>query len=177
MDNFHEHLVERKATGADIAKNIGIIILAVVLSFILLVAGLYFFPMNLFAAVALCYGAYLLSSGIAVEYEYTVTNNEIDIDKIIGKRKRKRLITADISLFEHFGKSADAPAISDDYTVVKASDNTGEGEYFADFKHSSFGNVRILFTPDEEMLKSVEPYLNGTLRAELKRMDFLSKRQ
>ena len=66
MDNFHEHLVERKATGADIAKNIGIIILAVVLSFILLVAGLYFFPMNLFAAVALCYGAYLLSSGISV---------------------------------------------------------------------------------------------------------------
>lgn len=39
------------------------------------------------------YGGYILITNMSVEYEYIVTNGEMDIDKIIAKRRRKRLIT------------------------------------------------------------------------------------
>ena len=37
-----------------------------------------------------------------IEYEYIVTNGELDVDKIMGRSKRKRLVTADARNFEVF---------------------------------------------------------------------------
>ena len=42
--------------------------------------------------------------------------------------------------------------------------------------HEKFGNMRIIFTPDEEMIDNIAHFLKGNVRAELKRQDFLKKR-
>ncbi|UKI37385.1 MAG: DUF6106 family protein [Clostridiales bacterium] len=36
------------------------------------------------------YGAYILITHFNVEYEYILTNGDIDIDKIIAKKKEKK---------------------------------------------------------------------------------------
>lgn len=41
------------------------------------------------------YGAYLLMSMQNIEYEYILTNSEIDIDKIMSKKARKRIASFD----------------------------------------------------------------------------------
>ncbi len=92
MDNICEQLVTKTRTGADVAKIIGIMIgsvlLAAVCMFFAMALGLTFLILISVAVLAL--GIWLLS-GVNVEYEYIITNNEMDIDKIIGRRKRKQI--------------------------------------------------------------------------------------
>ena len=170
MDSFHECLVTRRSSGADIAKNIGIGLLCLVLSAaVVLFLPSWAFPFHIVFVIGIFYGGFYLMSGIGVEYEYILTNDEIDIDKIMGKRKRKRLITVGIKTFENFGKIADAPAVGSDYTIVQASDNSGEGEYFCDLKHNTLGNVRVIFTPDEKIVEGIELFLPGPVKADYRR--------
>lgn len=96
MDFFNENLVQRRKTGKDVAIIIGIILLGIVLTcalllfllgmpivgqfFLLLIAGVWFL-------------AYRLISGRKVEFEYIVTNSDMDVDKIVAKRKRTRILS------------------------------------------------------------------------------------
>lgn len=175
MDNFHECLVTKKASGADIAKKIGIALLALILALAAMYFFMVLFPLNLFAVAGIFYAGYYLAGNFSVEYEYITTNDEMDIDKIIGRRKRKRLITAPIRKFERFGRLGDAPSLPDGYTVVLASDGSDTDDYFCDFNHQSFGNVRIIFTPDEQTIDAITEHLPNLLKAEIRRNRLLDK--
>lgn len=48
------------------------------------------------AIAGVWYGVYKICNSKSVEYEYTVINNHIDIDKILAKKIRKKLISIDI---------------------------------------------------------------------------------
>ena len=93
MDNIAEQLVEKRRTGADLAKKIlisaGALIIA---SFFMYIAMMGFFVMVILAVLVLAGGVWLLGN-FNIEYEYILTNNDLDIDKVIGKRKRKRMIS------------------------------------------------------------------------------------
>lgn len=54
----------------------------------------------LIAAVALGIVTYLMIPRFDLEYEYLYVNGEIDIDKIMGKQKRKRCASYDIENME-----------------------------------------------------------------------------
>ena len=102
MDNIAEQLVEKRRTGADLAKKIlisaGALIIA---SFFMYIAMMGFFVMVILAVLVLAGGVWLLGN-FNIEYEYILTNNDLDIDKVIGKRKRKRMISLDVSTAEAF---------------------------------------------------------------------------
>ena len=104
MDTYSEQLVVRASTGADKAKkiliSIGAILLATVLMWLSIVFAFYSLILLVFGVLGL--GVYLVSN-MDVEYEYIITNNEMDVDKIIGRRKRKRMITLDLASAEDFG--------------------------------------------------------------------------
>lgn len=166
-DFYAEYLVEKRSGGSDSVKKI-LIALATIL------AAAFFFiffmpPINLLPAGLVVYGGYYFLTGIGTEYEYIVSNGEMDVDKIVGKRKRKRLVTASLGDATSFGKLSDAPAEADGCTVVMASDGTGENDYYLDFKHKSVGEVRIIFTPSEKILDGMEIFLPRPLAMEFKR--------
>ncbi len=48
------------------------------------------------AIAGVWYGVYHISNSKSVEYEYILINNNLDIDKIMAKKTRKRLISVDI---------------------------------------------------------------------------------
>ena len=52
--------------------------------------------------VGIVYVAYRIISSTNVEFEYSVTNGELDVDKIINKKRRKHLLSADTKSFEIF---------------------------------------------------------------------------
>lgn len=103
MDTYSEQLVTRASTGADKAKKIlisvGSILIATLLMWLSIVFAAYTLILLVFGVLGL--GVYLVSN-MDVEYEYIITNDEMDIDKIIGRRKRKRLITIDLRSAEDF---------------------------------------------------------------------------
>jgi hypothetical protein len=160
MDIFIEQIVAKQSTAKDILLKIGIGLLAAVFSIaLMIVSGMFGFGMiGMLLAAGCIYGAFYLISGFNIEYEYIVTNGEIDIDKIFAKRRRKRLITAKASSFEKFGPANEAPA-SFDGTTIMASSGIANENYYAEFNHSKHGHVRLIFSPNEKVLGAIKPYL------------------
>ena len=164
MNDFYaEYLVEKNPTGADTAKKVLLVIGMIVLSGLLFV---FFGVLSLVPVGFLLYGGFYLLTGLSTEYEYIITNGSLDVDKVSGQRSRKRLISTDISTFTAFGKLSDAPEAPADCTTVLASDNTGGEDYFADLKHASAGNVRLIFSPNEKIVEGVEVFLPRQVKAE-----------
>ena len=168
MDNFCEQLVEKRKSGADIFKMI-------TLSLGLLIgAGVSFFVsffyenmsfMLIIGVGLLALGAWLVS-GMGIEYEYTITNNEMDIDKIIGRRKRKRMITVDLSQAEDFDVYPSDKDIDADTTVHASTGLENDARYLL-VQHSSYGKVKVIFNPNEKTREAIAQELPKTLRAKL----------
>lgn len=175
MDNFSEQLVKKNETSADRNRRIMLLILGILLTIALAVLsflqldkpGMAFLGMLL--AVAAGYGTYFIVQGTYVEYEYTFTNGELDIAKIVAKKKRIELISTDVRSFTNFGKYNDDMEETDDMTVVIASDNIASHEYYADFQDEEYGSVRLIFVPDEKTLGNIRRALPQKLKAQLVR--------
>lgn len=173
MDNFAEQLVKRSETSADKTKRLILIIVGVF--FTVVIAGLavlqltkpIFAMLGLILAVAAGYGTYFAVQGSYVEYEYTFTNGELDVDKIVAKKKRTAMVSTDIKKFTAFGKYTDGMDESEDMTVVIASDNIASHEYYADFQHEEYGLTRLIFAPDERILDNIKKSLPPQLKREL----------
>lgn len=170
MDVFVEQLVKKPANGKTLALKMLIVFGVIAVSAFCLYLALLGIILAILLVFAAIYGGYYLITGLNAEYEYIITNGEIDIDKIIAQRKRKRLITAKPSKFEAFGKLADAPAVSG-ITIVEASGIADEDaeDYYIDFMHDSFGKVRLVFTPTERTVEAITPFLPCPVKAEYER--------
>ena len=95
-----------------------------------------------------------LAAGVGVEYEYIVTNDEMDIDKIIGKRKRKRMISVDLRRTTDFLPLPECD--KDDYdVVVQASGGLESGAYCMFVEHSDYGRVKIVFDPNSRLRSAI----------------------
>ncbi|MDD6374627.1 MAG: hypothetical protein PUG07_02355, partial [Ruminococcus sp.] len=114
------------------------------------------------------YGAYYLLTGCYTEYEYTVTNGELDVDKIAGRRKRSHLLTVPVSKFTGFGFYTDQTDDPSDATLFLCSDNTGENAYYADFTTEEYGTARLIFTPNEEMVQTIVLFLPAALKRQFR---------
>ncbi|MBR4224199.1 MAG: hypothetical protein IKR73_05265 [Oscillospiraceae bacterium] len=172
MNDFYaEYLVEKRSDGKDTAKRI---LLLVGMTVLCIVIFLFTGPVGILLSALVVYGGYYLFTGTSTEYEYIITNGSFDVDKISGRRSRKRLISTEISTFTDFGKLADAPAAPSGCTTVLASDNSGGEDWYADLKHKSAGNVRIIFSPNEKIIEGVEMFLPRQLKLELRRQGKLS---
>lgn len=175
MDIFVEQIVKKESSGKDtvlkLLIGIGMAVLLAVCVFVTLCT--YWGSVAILVAFGICFGGYYLLTNFNCEYEYIVTNGEIDIDKIVAQRKRIRLITAKASTFEAFGEYKDAPEAASDVTVVMATGiNESSAEtsvYYADFKHSSAGNVRLVFSPEEKVVEAISPFLPRQLKINLRK--------
>lgn len=122
----------------------------------------------IFAIAAGFYGCYIFASMKRIEYEYIFTNGDMDVDKIMGQRKRKRLATIDISTLTQFGRITDekrAEILSSDNTVIDASDNLQtDNDYYLQCKHKNFGMCYLIFTPSDEFVEELKPYFPRALK-------------
>lgn len=167
MDNFHEQLITKRRTGEDIAKIIGILVGTVVLAAACLFVGIGFNAMIVsFLGIGVMVLGIWLLSGVGVEYEYIITNNWLDIDKITGKRNRKRLITLDLSHAVEFCSFPPEKDIECS-TTVQASSGWEENARCLVVEHQDFGKVNLIFNPDEITREAIVKELPRALRARL----------
>ena len=95
MDSYSEQLVQKYPTSKDTLKKVLIYVGAGVLAIVFLLLGFMvytFMPICILLVMGIVYGAYYLGKRQYIEYEYLITNGEIDIDKIIGKTKELDLL-------------------------------------------------------------------------------------
>lgn len=175
MDNFAEQLVKKNLTASEKTKNTAITVAGITGTIILILFGLLAIGRPVLSVIGflLAVGAgYFTFNNIQssyIEYEYTFTNGELDIDKIIAKKKRKALISIEVNKFTDFGEYNDNIEEPDNMTVVMSSDNIASHEYYADFQHDDYGLTRLVFAPNEKILDNIKRYLPANLRAKLSR--------
>ncbi len=163
MDTFIEKLVAKRKTAVDF------IIIALVVVAIL--AALFFFFMtnvrigmgiDFLLVVGLIYFGYWLITSRSVEYEYIVTNGDLDIDMIIAKKKRKRIFSASCKDFEIVApvkSSSFSPQMQSIKNRIDASSSADSPDaYFIALNHNN-NRTLVIFEPDERILKNFRIYI------------------
>lgn len=160
MDSFSEQLVNKTEDPSDGMKRIGILALGTAAVFGLLYVTFVITPFALPAIALVIYGMYYFISGLSVEYEYIVSNEFLDIDKIICKRKRVNLLSVNIREFTAFGSYN-----GEDFggTTIMAAGGD-DAPMFADFESDRYGISRLVFCPNEKTLKNIRLYLSRRIK-------------
>ena len=91
--DFKEYLIKSNKSTKEKIYTVLLYIAAFVLSFLILAAVPPFGGVNLLLSVGAFYGAYKLAAKFNREFEYTITDDCVDIDVIYNKNARKRLIS------------------------------------------------------------------------------------
>ena len=171
MDNFAEQLVKKNETQSDKTRRIALLIVGILLTLTItalavLQMGNFILSIIGFVLAVICgYGTYINYRNSFVEYEYTFTNGELDIDKIIAQTKRYEMVTVEVRQFTDFGKYDENMKETEEMTVVAASDNVLKHEYYADFTHEEYGSTRLIFSPDERMMENIRRFLPAKLKS------------
>ena len=160
MDVFCEYIVKVKKNPVELTISaLGIILAVSLLGFSLF---FFFTPFSSFVLLidaGVVYGAYILITHFNVEYEYILTNGDIDIDKIIAKRKRKRVLSFSTKEFEIVAPYKQG----ENYTnVLDLGTRNYENAYYAVF--SKDGQKKTLvFNPPQKMIEAMKTYSPRTV--------------
>lgn len=158
MDIFIEQLIKKKSSPRDYLISAAI---ALVGSLLVFLSVFFFAPLAILVLAAVCYGAYYLITSRSVEFEYSVTNGDITIDKIIAQRKRKRMISVDAREVEEMGKYDPQKRRAKTYSarIVASETEDGAGAWYFCAHHPQMGNVLVVFSPNEKTLDAIRPFL------------------
>lgn len=166
-----EQLVKLKKNFTVIFVQVIIYVLAIGLWLLisLLLMSLNLGSMSILVLAGLIYLAWFLSSRFNIEYEYIVTNDIIDIDKIISKRNRKRIISADSRNFDDIGIYNSEKIHTRDYKAkLNAYDPSLSEIWYFVTDHKKLGRTIVLFTPSDQILAAVKKSLPRELRNKLR---------
>lgn len=168
MDTFFEQIVPIKKTAKDYLAIFGIWFAALLLSFL----AIAFLPPSVFAlSIALIfiifYGAFTLSKRLFIEYEYIVTNGTLDVDKIIAKSSRKRVMSIeikDVSSVEKYNPNKKSPTGTEKEIIACNKDDSNA--FCLVISKEGKGKQILAFSPDdrikEGILKSLPRFLSNS---------------
>lgn len=164
QDVFIEYMVKRqKGPQTHLLRILVILAVIVVIAAVVLFGASlgvlsFFAPVIVIAAV---YGAHRLLTSMNVEYEYAVTNGEMDVDQIIAQRRRKRLVTINFREVESFGRYHPEAHQSGNYqSRVIACDHPASPELWCCVARlTQGGRTLVVFNANQKMLDAIKPFL------------------
>ena len=156
MDTFVEQIVAIKKTG----KTWFAYFLIALLSVILMTAAMFFLP-KLFVVVdaLILYGAFKLYSLFNIEYEYIITNSTMDIDKIIAKSSRKRMVSFDLTAVQRLEKFTGTIPTNISKDCFFACNSKDANSYIMYYKKEGQPQKAVVFAPNEKMIDGMKKFL------------------
>ena len=114
------------------------------------------------------WGAWKLLQNFNIEYEYELTNQYLDIDKIMGKASRKHLASIDFKNIEKCAYVSE-PEFKNTHSITKVYDYSGnpeaQGRVFVDYKpEDKDACIRVIFRPNDK----IKEYLNKIAPSKVK---------
>lgn len=167
MDNrYVEKLVSKKTEISAIVLRISVLVVALFFSYV--IASLIGFVYGLIAIFFLGYLTWYVFFMTSVEYEFVLVNNELTIDKIYGKNKRKTQQTIDVSKCEVIAP-IESTYVSGYHrnTQMKAFDYTsGENNEPVYILITSYGasTAKIYMEFDQKMLEAMKMAAPGKVK-------------
>ncbi len=160
MDTFFEQITAVKKSGKDIAAITGIWLLAFIICFLLVLFMGYLGSFSFLLIAGALFGAFKLSCRFNVEYEYIVTNGTMDIDKIINKSSRKRVLSfelATVSRLEKFNQGLLSSVNSKE--IVTACNLNDPESYLMVSSTEGKGTSYLIFAPDERVRGAIVKFV------------------
>ncbi len=153
MNDHIELLVPVKSNSVLNACKILLWILTVALG----AAGLVFGLIPMILAVGAGVGAWYVGLRVDIEYEYALTDKEIDIDVIYNKQRRKHITTLDLSKMETMFRASDGRMEGYAGRGLKKEDYSSKEEVNKSrmFAMIYDGSRMLILEPDERLLKAI----------------------
>ena len=165
-DTFVEEMIVRKNTGLTLLCELGIVLLALVLA-----AAVFIFLSPIFPAMLaiIVFAAYLGIKFQGVEYEYCFTNGDLDIDKIMAKRKRKTLVEINHKQIRIMAPyTAEYESVTKDYKVSSvvntASHRQAAGQWFFIYENNEGQYVFVVFQPSKRLREAMRKYMRSRIK-------------
>lgn len=167
MDTFNEQVIKRaKKPKNTIAKFLAVFLLiaipALCIALIPILKIAYLVYVAFFIFIAGIYVVWYVFTIQKVDFEYSVVGDELNISKIIALRKRKKVCKVPIREIEMVEPSDEKIAdIRFMKTFVAAQDaDAKEGNYYVVYNSVAYGRCLLVFTPNEQILQGMKPFLN-----------------
>lgn len=166
MEGFNEQVVRRKNKPKNIIiKIIAVLMLLLVPSICIVLAYIittYMIYVGLFLFLIGIYLVWYVFTSQKVDYEYSVTGNELEISKIISLRKRKRVCKVNINEIQILGMGEKIiKGMRFSKTFIATDDISNyDGNYYAVFNDVAYGKCLLIFAPNEQILQGMKSHLN-----------------
>ncbi|MEA4823239.1 MAG: DUF6106 family protein [Clostridiaceae bacterium] len=110
------------------------------------------------------YGAYRLITSFNYEFEYIVTNGELDIDKIIARRSRKRMCSirpVEVEIMAPYNDEYKNQYDRGEFglTVDASSSKYAKERWFILADTKKYGRIRLLWEPTARMIDNMRTYM------------------
>jgi hypothetical protein len=161
MDTFIEKIVAKKKDAKDKLITAGVILAAFILTPVV-----FNIPIvnnfGLIIVVGMVYFVYRIITSRNIEYEYIVTNGDLDIDKIIAQRKRKRIFSANCREFDIVARvqsdkfTSSVQDIKNRFEV--ASEVNSPDAYFITLNYKGEKTL-VIFEPDQRMINNFKLFI------------------
>ncbi len=156
MDVFKEQMIAVKPNSKTQIKKTLVIVVGIILAVVgMIFGGSFIGPIIVVAAL---FGGSYLIKGMNLEYEYILTNDELDIDKIMNKEKRKRLLTLDlkeINVMAHIDDGVRKPEFERaQKTIDVSSGEKGPDTYVIVFMNKN-DLTQLILEPNKEMQQAM----------------------
>ena len=173
MDTFFEQIVRKKKTSAEwLIMGGTVVVAAVVLFAILNVPILMQIPfISTLLIIGVGYGGWWLITSQNMEFEYCVTNGDIDIDLIIAKRKRKRIVSVvgrKVKCLLPYDAAQVNPKAYQ-RVVIAAPSKKEAGLWYFTYHSKKNGETLVVFQPEQRVLCAFADGLQSLQRIETHR--------
>ena len=165
-DIFVEEMVVRRKTTLNLLISVGIVALAAALA---LVIWLFIPFIGSALTVIVLFAAYLGIKFQYVEYEYSFTNGELDIDKIMAKRKRKRVVETEYRKIKVMAPyTQEFEGETRDYQVSEvidaSSSKNAAGRWFFICEKQDGTYAFVVIQPSKRLREAMGKYLRSRMK-------------
>lgn len=156
MNDVIEYMVKRKMPKSAPLIKLGLGLLSVFVAFLVLMT---LDAVMLLVLVALIITTIIIVRNMDIEYEYTLVNNELQVDKIISKRNRRAANTFNFGRLEAMapvGHSELSRFLNKNYKVLDYSSNNEGAKVYSAYVMCENEMVNLLFEPNDKMLAAIK---------------------
>ena len=172
-DVFVDRMVKKTFESTDALVVAGVVIGVTVVTFLGFFVGLLIIGMpmiTLLIAAGAIWGGYKLISMRMLEFEYSLTNGFVTVDKIMNRSTRKRMTSFECDSCEDIGKYTENEA----RLKTRSFDTRVFATQFADHRDSWYmivrsgktGKTLVVFDPDEDLRDAIKKYIPRPLKFE-----------
>ena len=154
MDIFKEQIVKIRRTGKTFILSTLVWLGAMMITAILLMI----IPtLAVLIAALLFYAALHINQRFNVEYEYILTNGDLDVDKILSQRSRSRIFTIKCAEIEAVGEYKQGMKLGENNVYMCC--NPDDEAFYLRARDKKGKPICIVFAPNEKMQEAIKPYL------------------